>query len=345
MKTMLMLIFFSFLLGACMEEHESSGKECFEDGNVCLLLKEADSFQSKAFSNNSATTVEKMVKSAKVFIFNTGGSKLFEKLLSSSEIAQIGSTGITFTVPNLQSSTTYNCYVIINHGDVSASAVSDLQGITESDIVSYNGTWNSVADASSAPNRTGGFVMLGNASLVTTANLQDVQSVTVVVKRITAKLDVTTTIDQTVFGSSPTSKYQGSVVIDSIKVTKTQTTTPLIQTTPTTSIGGLTLPKQSPNVITPKVSYQNRFYVFENGALAVGNRVTLNIYATYTNGSVNTPVLYPVEISSDGTGAIVRNGAYAINISIIGLSGSKVTVTITLSDWETLVTQNSNAGS
>lgn len=286
-----------------------------------------------------------MVKSAKFFIFNTGESKLFEKLLSSSEIAQIGSTGIIFTVPGLQSLTTYNCYVIINHGDISAAVVSDLQDITENDIVSYNGTWNSVADAASVPSRTGGFVMVGNASLVTTANLQDVQSVTVVVKRITAKLDVATTIDQTVFGSSFTSKYQGTVVIDSVKVTKTQAAAPLIKTIPITSTGGLTLPKQSSNVIIPNVSYQNRFYVFENGALVVGNRVTLNVYATYSNGSVNTPVLYPVEISTDGTGAIVRNGAYAINISITGLTGSSVTVTITLSDWETLVTQNSNAGS
>lgn len=345
MKTMLMLFIFSFLLGACVQEEDSSERECPEDANICLLLKEANSFQSKAFGNNSATIAEKMVKSAKIFIFNTGGSKLFEKLLSSGEIAQIGSTGITFTVPGLQSSTTYNCYVIINHGDVSASSVSDLQGITENDIVSYNGTWNSVADAANTPNRIGGFVMLGNASLVTTANLQDVQSVTVVVKRITAKLDVATSIDQTVFGSSPTSKYQGTVTIDSVKVVKTQATTLLIKTTPTTSTGGLALPKQSPNVITPNLSYQNRFYVFENGALAIGDRVTLYVYATYSNGSVNTPVLYPVEISTDGTGAIVRNGAYAINISITGLIGSSVTVTITLSDWETLVTQNSNAGS
>ena len=54
--------------------------------------------------------------------------------------------------------------------------------------------------------------------------------------------------------------------------------------------------------------------------------------------------MYPVELTGSATGAIVRNGAYTVTANIQGLSGTSVSVTITLSDWETIVNQNANLG-
>lgn len=346
MKTILMLIPFLLLLGSCLREEKEpgSGEECFGDGQICLSFAEDNFSSTRAFGNSTATTAEKKVNSAKIFIFKSG-SKIFEKVLSTADLAKVGTTPVTFTVSGMQASTAYDYYVIINHGDVTASSPTDLQNISETDVASYNGAWSTVNDAAVVSNRAGGFVMTGNTTATTSGTITDVQPVTVTMKRITAKLDVSVNIDQTVFGTGAAATYQGTVSIDSVKVFKTQAATPLIKTTPLTTTGTLNLAKQIPNAATVNVNYQNRFYVFENGAISTGSRVLLNIYATYTNGSVSTPVIYPVELSTDNTGAIVRNGAYAINITISGLTGANISMTITLSDWETLVTQNTSVGS
>lgn len=345
MRTIFMLISFLFLLSSCLREEDRPASEevCGEDAKICLSFVEAN--HTKAFDNSLATAVEKGVNSAKLFIFKSG-VKIFENVLSSTEISGIATTPVTLTVPGMQASTSYDYYMIVNHGNVTAATPADLQAIIENDIASYNGAWSTVSDATVAPNRSGGFVMTGHATKPTTATITDVQSVTIQVKRIVAKLDITTSINQNIFGNAPTATYQGTVGIDSVKVVKTQGTTPLVITTPAPSVGSLTLAKQIPNPAPVNVTYQNRFYVFENGALTAGSRVQLYIYGTYTNGLISSPVVYTPELSTDGTGAIVRNGAYAINISVNGLSGTQITVTVTLSDWETLVTQTTtNVGS
>lgn len=343
MKLSLSFMFLSLLLGSCVQENDKPDLEgeCIGDGQICLAFVGDNFTNTKAFGNSVATAVEKQVLSGKIFIFKSG-VKVFEKLFSTLDIANTGTNPITFTVPGMVASTSYDYYVILNHGNVSASTPADLQAIIENDIASYNGTWLSVSDAALAPNRSGGFVMTGRTTQATPATLPNPIAVTVVMKRITAKLDVATTIDPTAIGITGT--YQGLMTIDSVKVTRTQASTPLVITTPSATTGTLTLAKQVPNVLTLNASYQNRFYVFENAALAAGSRVLLNVYATYTNALVSNSIVYPVELSTDATGAIVRNGAYSINIKITGLNGANVAVTITLADWENLITQNTSVG-
>ena len=96
--------------------------------------------------------------------------------------------------------------------------------------------------------------------------------------------------------------------------------------------------------------YDNLFYVFENGALAEGNRVQLEITASYdADGSTSTTsdrteIVYTVPVTGKAGGAIVRNGYYRIEAAITGLAGSEVGLTITVADWESPVTQQIDLG-
>lgn len=342
MKTFLTVVITTLLCWSCVQEENNTPDPEICGADVSLSFALEESIQSRAFGNNSASTAEKAVISAKLFIFKAG-TKIFEKYLTSSEVSNVGSQPITFSVPGLTPSTSYDFYMIINNGDVTAANLTALQAITLNDIQSYNGTWNAVSDANTTPNRSGGFVMTGKTTQSTGTDLTQTQNISITVKRVTAKLDINTTIDNTIFGSG--NKYSGTMSIDSAIISKTQSSTPLLLGTPSTTAGTLTLTKQLSNMVTINSNYQNRFYLFENGALATGSRVLLNLYGTYTNNGVSTPVVYTTELSSDNTGAIVRNGAYSLQVTIKGLTGSSISVSVTLSDWETIVTQTANLGS
>lgn len=343
MKTILGLFAALFVLWACSDDSYNCREEPGGEGTrVALSFVAGDMIVGRGFAQNTATSAEKKVLSAKIFIFK-GGNKIFEKLLLSSELPKVGIQPDTFVVPGLLPSTTYDYYVVINNGDVSAANLTALQGITLNDISAYNGAWNTVNDTVTKPKRSGGFVMVGNANTPTTANLSNVQSVPIAVKRVTAKIDIQTVLDNTVFGSGK--KYPGTFTLDSVIISKTQPTSSLLYSTPPTSAGSLTLAKQLPNFVTATSTYQNRFYLFENGNLLSGNRTLLTLYATYTNSGVPSYVTYTTELSGGANGSIVRNGAYVVNLTIKGLTGTSVAVNITLSDWESIVTQNADLGS
>ena len=343
MRTILTAAIALFLFWSCTKEDENIPIPNNQDGTkIAVSFITEDAPSSRAFGANSATTAEKKVITAKLFIFKSG-NKLFEKYLTASELSNVGSQPVTFTVPGLAASTSYDYYMIINNGDVSASNLAALQAITMNDIATYNGAWSAINDANTTPNRSGGFVMTGNTSASTSADLTQTQNVSITAKRISAKVDVNIIIDNTIFGSG--NKYAGSMTIDSTFISKTQATTPLLLATPTTTTGTLALGKQVPNAATANQNYQNRFYLFENGALAAGNRVFLTLYGTYTYNSVATPVIYTTELTGDSTGAIVRNGSYSVTANIKGLTGASLSVSVTLSDWETIVTQTANLGS
>lgn len=339
LTTVIGLLFF----WACSEDEHTPGiYRNPAETKVALSFVSTDQFTTRAFGTNEATTAEKAVKSGKLFIFKSG-SKVFEKNLTNAELSTLSTQPLVFTVPGLTASTAYDYYVIINNGDVSANNLTALQALTQNDIASYNGPWSSVNDAATTPNRSGGFVMTGNTSATTGTDLTQTQNINVSVKRITAKVDVNTIIDNTVFGNG--NKYGGTIAIDSAVISKTQGTSSLLAGTPPTTAGTLTLAKQVPNAATVNSNYQNRFYLFENGAQEAGSRVTLTLYGTYTYNGVAAPVAYLVELSGTGNGSIVRNGSYTVTANIKGLSGTSVSVTITLNDWETIINQNANLGS
>lgn len=344
MKTFFTILTTFFILWSCNNRDETcptpEGPET-STAQIELYFSGTDSPIFKAFGGNAATVAEKRIQTAKLFIFKSG-TKIFEKYLDPGEITNITTSPIKFTVPGMTASTSYDYYLIANNGNITAANLTALQAITQTDITSYNGAWNTVNDTVTIPKRSGGFVMEGKTTAPTTNDLTQTQSVAIILKRITAKLDVKATIDNTKFGSDKL--YEGTLSLDSTFITKTQTSTPIVPGIPTTTAGTQALGKQIPNPAPVNSIYQNRFYVFENGALGAGSQVVLTLYATYTNGGTSTPLSYTTELSTDNSGAIVRNGSYAINLTISGLAGTPLSVSITVSDWESVITQTGSLG-
>ena len=87
----------------------------------------------------------------------------------------------------------------------------------------------------------------------------------------------------------------------------------------------------------------------ENGELTEGSRLLLTLGATYDRDGTSTTddqaeVAYPIELSGDGAGRFFRNGYYRVQALIDGLTGSELSVSISVADWETPVTQSVNLG-
>ena len=105
---------------------------------------------------------------------------------------------------------------------------------------------------------------------------------------------------------------------------------------------------QTPNTVSN--TYQNLFYIYENGALGIGSRVLLEMNATYDlDGNYSTTgdqaaMTYSVELDGKTGGQIERNGYYKVNAVLNGLVGNNVSVTVSVADWETPVTQSVNLG-
>ena len=53
---------------------------------------------------------------------------------------------------------------------------------------------------------------------------------------------------------------------------------------------------------------------------------------------------YSVELDGKTGGQIERNGYYKVNAVLNGLVGNNVSVTVSVADWETPVTQSVNLG-
>ena len=165
--------------------------------------------------------------------------------------------------------------------------------------------------------------------------------VAVTLKRTVAKVAV-----QVVKGASFNTLYSGDVKVNSVVVSKSASQSPIIKPA-TPSSGAMSYTHtQTPNV--SGKNFQNLFYLFENGVTS--NKVTLTINATYdrdgnfTTTSDQVPVTYTLGLDGSAGGAIARNGYYRIAASINGLTGSDASMSITVADWESPITQNVGLG-
>ncbi len=210
--------------------------------------------------------------------------------------------------------------------------------LVENSADAYNGTF---AEVSTSAKRSGGFVMSGMKSQ-TVGAVNSTTNVGITLKRTVAKVALQTTIDP-----SFADKYAGSLTINSVKLSRAASQSLVVAGTPTP--GAMTFSHtQTPATASGKMN--SLFYIFENGTLTSGNRILLEINATYdSDGSTSTTddrseVTYSVELTGKAAGEILRNGYYRVAANITGLVGQDCTVTITVADWETPVTQNVDLG-
>ena len=252
------------------------------------------------------------MSSLSIFVFDNADNFVIRRDLTSSELA---AKSATFSLPKSLASTPCSFYAIANYDASSAKT--------------------------RAAKRSGGFVMSGMKSQ-TVGAVNSTTNVGITLKRTVAKVALQTTIDP-----SFADKYAGTLTINSVKLSKAASQSLVVAGTPTP--GAMTFSHtQTPATASGKTN--SLFYIFENGTLTAGNRILLEINATYdSDGNTSTTddrseVTYSVELTGKAAGEILRNGYYRVAANITGLVGQDCAVSVTVADWETPVTQNVELG-
>ena len=311
--------------------------ETSDTARIAITLTGADEADTRAFFDTSAKAEawESSLSSLSVFAFDNSGALIIRRDFTSSELA---SKSATFALPKSAAGTECSFYAVANYDASSAKTRAALTALVEKSAADYNGTF---AEVSSAAKRSGGFVMSGSTSKNIGA-VNSTTSVGITLKRTVAKVALQTTIDP-----SFADKYAGELTINSVKLSKAASQSSVVAGTPTPGAMSYT---HTQTLAAASGKYNALFYCFENGSLTAGNRVLLEINATYDldgNGSTTddrSEVTYSVELTGKAAGEILRNGYYRIAANITGLVGQDCAVTVTVADWETPVTQSVELG-
>ena len=327
------------LFASCDKESETLNPTtpgAVEGAQVTLTLAGADE-QTRAFFDNTAKAEawESSLSSLSVFAFDKAGTLILRRDFTSAELT---AKSATFALPKSTAGTECSFYAVANYDASSAKTKSALTSMLEKSAGDYNGTF---AEVSTKAKRSGGFVMSGSTTK-TVGVVNTITDIAITIKRTVAKVAMQTTIDPTF-----SQKYGGTLTINSVKLSKAASQSLLIAGTPTPGAMSYTH-TQTP--ASASGTQNNLFYLFENGTLTVGNRVLLEINATYDmDGNASTSddrseVTYSIELTGKSAGEILRNGYYRIAANITGLVGQDCTVSVTVADWEMPVTQNVDLG-
>lgn len=326
------------LFTACNKDNESIVPTSIDtDGsNVCITL--ADDASTRAFfdATASAEAWEKTLSSLSIFAFDDSGALIVRRDFTASELT---AKSATFSLPKSAAGTSCSFYAVANIDASTAKTEAALTALVENAATSYNGTF---AEVSSKALRPGGFVMSGMKTQ-TVGAVNSTTNVGISLKRTVAKVALQTSVD-----ASFAQKYGGTLTINSVKLSKAASQS-LVVAGAVPSTGAMTFThNQTPAAASGK--YNSLFYIYENGALTAGNRVLLEIVATYDmDGNAATTndrseVTYSIELAGKAAGEILRNGYYRIAANITGLVGQECAVSVTVADWETPVTQTVELG-
>lgn len=305
---------------------------------VTLTLDGANDIDTRAFfdSTASAEAWEKSLSSLSIFTFDSAGNLIIRRDFTASELT---AKTATFSLPKSAAGASCSFYAVANFNASAAKSRSALTALLEKSAADYNGTF---AEVSTKSKRSGGFVMTGMKTQ-TIGAVNTTTNVGITLKRTVAKVALQTTIDP-----SFAQKYSGSITINSVKLSKAASQS-LVVAGSAPSTGAMTYTHtQTPAAASGKTN--SLFYIYENGALTAGNRVLLEINASYdmdgqtTTANDRSEVTYAVELTGKVAGEIVRNGYYRIAANITGLVGQDCVVSISVADWETPITQTVDLG-
>ena len=311
--------------------------EVADGTRIAITLTGASDTETRAFFDTTAKaeTWESSLSTLSVFAFDNGGALIIRRDFTPAELS---ARSATFSLPKSAAGTECSFYAVANYDASSAKTRAALTALVENSVAAYNGTF---AEVSTAAKRSGGFVMSGSTSK-TIGAVNSTTSVGITLKRTVAKVALQTTIDP-----SFADKYAGELTINSVKLSKAASQSSVVAGTPTPGAMSYT---HTQTLAAASGKYNALFYCFENGSLTAGNRVLLEINATYDldgNGSTTddrSEVTYSVELTGKAAGEILRNGYYRIAANITGLVGQDCAVTVTVADWETPVTQSVELG-
>ena len=339
MKKLFLAVAIAAALGSCTNDQSEFINLQPENGPLVCVGFAADPEalpESKAFFDATTETWEKALNSVTVLVFDNSGALLVQRNFTASELSVKKST---FAIPGGAAGATCEFYAVANLAVNEIANKASLLALLESSGADYNGTFTEVTTKAKRP---GGFVMSGstNKALAAAGSQTDL---TIALKRSVAKVAL-----QVALSADFSSKYKGAVRINSAKLSRAASQSPVVKpATPTPGTMNYTH-TQASNAA--GATYQNLFYIFENGSLAAGSRILLELSATYdSDGNFSSTgdqaaVTYTIELDGKAGGLIERNGYYKVIATINGLVGSAASVTISVADWESPITQTVNIG-
>lgn len=332
-------LFAAALFVSCDNESTEPTPAVPTDGrqDIALYFETGNRTGTRAFGAGTTESWEKAVNTATVFVFGPDGSIKFRRDLSAKEIADAPTTPVSIIVPDVREGETCDFVVVANRSvPKNVTSMDRLLAQLDENVAAYNGTF---ADVTSKSVRTEGFVMSGRTQQ---RIAKGTTNVGIKLTRTVAKIEVllsTTDAFRAKYGDE-------TITINRITLSRGAQASYLMDRSATNYADG----GQNFSAVQESSTGRNLFYIFEKAGTAEGSRVLLTVEATYDiDGSVSTtddqvPVVYEVELTGAGDGRILRNGAYFVNASINGLTGSDIMVKIDVSDWETLSTQHVNVG-
>ncbi len=322
------------IFASCSKDAEiatpSSGSQIAES-IVAVTLSSDET--TRATPSATATEWENAISSMTLFAFDESRNLILRREFTASELT---SKSASVALPKSVANTECTFYAVANSAASLIANYASLMALLEQDASQYNSTY---AEVSTASNRAGGFAMSGTATK-TIGGANSVTSVPITIKRTVAKVSMNVTLD-TIFAQ----KYPGATLTyNSATISKAASQSHIIASTISTGAMNYSFTQAT------GAGNNFLFYIFENGALASGSRVLLEINTTFDrDGSAittddRTEVIFPIELTGGGTGEIVRNGYYHIAANIRGLVGQDCDVTITVANWETPVSQSVDLG-
>ncbi|MFI3303999.1 MAG: fimbrial protein [Rikenellaceae bacterium] len=282
--------------------------------------------------SESAEEWENDITSLTIYAFDSSENLLVRRDLSKTER---DSKEVSFALPTSVANSSCSFYAVANIDTSSATTKDALLAIIDNDAAAYNGTFDEVTKKSV---RGDGFIMSG----VTTQNVGAANTTTnvgITIKRTVAKVVLDLTLGSSFTASYPTA----SLTFNSATISKAATQTPVVSSVLSTGSMVYTHTQST-------TDGENIFYIYENDDLASGERVLMEINATFdADGDSDTTadqseIIYSVELSGDGAGAFTRNGFYTLSATINGLVGQDCVVSISVADWETPVSQSVSLG-
>lgn len=278
--------------------------EPLDGAAVCLTFTDAPASRASLNSTAAAETWEKSLTSLTVYVFNSQGNLVAQRSFTSEELVD---KSATFALPHSAAGTTCDFYAVANLSLTGVTTKSALLSKVEASAADYNGTF---AEVSTKAKRAGGFVMSASAKSNPSPRFDD------------RRCDGAPPYGGQGSPCRPRSMRPSRRNIRerspsrASRLSKAASQSPVIA--PATPSPGAMSYTHTQTATAAAGRYDNLFYVFENGALAEGNRVQLEITASYdADGSTSTTsdrteIVYTVPVTGKAGGAIVRNGYYRI---------------------------------
>lgn len=344
MKKILTAFVVALLFASCAKVQDTFDDPTDNRSAVTVtFVAEPNQNLTRAFFDPALTTEtwEKELHSLVILTFDASGNLLIRRNFTSSELA---AKKATFALPRSAAGVTCSFYAVANRALPEIKRVDELINTLETEPESYNSTFTEVTAKAI---RSGGFVMSGMLTKKV-GSVNTVTDVPIMLKRVVAKIAVQTTLS-----ADFSTRYPGTVRIDNTTISRACANTNLFAGETATQSD--TPFSYTQAVIQPEAEnssvFNNLFYIYENGALAAGNRVLLTLEGIYDrDGNFSTtgdqlPISYACEISgSASNGTIQRNGYYRVAVGISGLMGQDINAIVTVADWESPISQTINLG-